>query len=234
MQQLPLDLAQPPLPTLDNFAPGPNAQVVALLRQWLDGVPGAACLYLWGAQGAGKTHLLRGAVHRLAQHGQPARYLPPGMALARALADGMRMLAVDGVDGLDGTGQAALFTLLNEGRDSGLRLLLAGGNAPSALGLRADVATRISQGLVLQVKVLSDEDKREALREHARARGFELAADAAEYLLRHGRRDLASLMRVLDAADRYSLQTQRPVTLLLVREVLQQGGDAAPDYLPAM
>jgi DnaA family protein len=146
----------------------------------------------------------------------------------------MQMLAVDDVAGLDAAGQAALFTLLNVGRDSGLRLLLAGGNAPSALGLRPDVTTRISQGLVLHVKVLSDEEKREALREHARARGFELATDAAEYLLRHGRRDLASLMRVLDAADRYSLQTQRAVTLPLLREVLQQGGRAAPDHLPTM
>jgi DnaA family protein len=234
MQQLPLDLAQPPPPTLDNFAPGPNAQVVALLRQWRDRTLGGACVYLWGAPGAGKTHLLRAATHGRTHPGQAARYVPSGMALARELAHGMQLLAVDDVDALDEAGQAALFTLLNQGPDSGLRLLLAGGIAPAGLTLRADVATRISQGLVLQVKALSDEDKREALREHARARGFALTADAAEYLLRHGRRDLASLMRVLDAADRYSLQTQRAVTLPLLREVLQQGGDGQPDHLPAM
>jgi DnaA family protein len=58
--------------------------------------------------------------------------------------------------------------------------------------------------------------------------------DAAEYLLRHGRRDLPTLMQVLEAADRYSLQMQRAVTVPLLREVLQHGmpGDAV--HLPAM
>jgi DnaA family protein len=44
----------------------------------------------------------------------------------------------------------------------------------------------------------------------------------SDYLLHHGRRDLPSLLAVLDALDRYSLQTKRQITLPLVREVLQQ------------
>jgi DnaA family protein len=148
------------------------------------------------------------------------------MGLARELAHGMQVVAIDAVERLNGASQAALFTLLNETAAHGVQLLLAGGVAPTGLALRADVATRLSQGLVLHVKGLSDEDKREALQQHARARGFELGEDAAEYLLRHGRRDLPSLMRVLDAADRYSLQMQRAVTVPLLREVLQQATGA--------
>ena len=56
---------------------------------------------------------------------------------------------------------------------------------------------------------------------HARSRGFELPPEAARYLLLHGRRDLRWLLSVLDALDRYSLQTRRPITLPLLREVLQ-------------
>ncbi|MCK7496103.1 MAG: hypothetical protein MZW92_38055 [Comamonadaceae bacterium] len=41
-----------------------------------------------------------------------------------------------------------------------------------------------------------------------------------DYLLRHGERDLPSLMAVLDALDRVSLEQQRPVTLPLLREAL--------------
>jgi DnaA family protein len=47
--------------------------------------------------------------------------------------------------------------------------------------------------------------------------------DAAlvDYLLHHGRRDLPSLLAVLDALDQISLEQQRPLTLPLLREVLQ-------------
>jgi DnaA family protein len=230
MQQLPLELAAPPAPTFDTFWPGPNAQVIALLREWCAPPRAGGCVYLWGARGAGKTHLLRAALAAFEAQGRPARYLASGMHLARDEAEGLQLLALDDVDRLPDAAQAALFTLLNERAETGLNLALAGAGVPAAAGLRPDVATRASQGLVLQVRVLSDEQKHEALRQHARERGFELAADAAEYLLRHGQRDLPSLLRVLDAADRYSLQAQRAVTVPLLREVLQQAGA----YLPAM
>ena len=234
MEQLPLDLALAPAPTLDNFAPGPNAQVVALLRQWLDGALDVRSLYLWGPEGAGKSHLLQAAVGAARAGGKSARYVASGMGFARGLADGMDLLAVDQAQSLSAPGQAALFTLLNEAGERGLRLLVAADNAPAGLALRPDAATRLSQGLVLQLRLLSDEDKRDALQQHARERGFELAVEAAEYLLRHGRRDLATLMRVLDATDRYSLQVQRPVTVPLLREVLQQADAGQGGYLPTM
>jgi DnaA family protein len=222
MQQLPLGLSDPPPPTLDNFAPGPNAHVVGMLRQWLAGALAGPTLYLWGPAGVGKSHLLRAACDWLGSQGRPASYVAAGMALAREPADGLQLLVLDDLGALSVSSQATLFTLLNDAGRSGPRLLLAGDNAPSGLGLRADVSTRVSQGLVLQLRGLSDEDKREALRQHAGARGFDLAEDAAEYLLRHGRRDLPSLMRVLDAADRYSLQVRRTVSVALLREVLQR------------
>jgi len=59
------------------------------------------------------------------------------------------------------------------------------------------------------------------LHAYASGRGFALPPELTDYLLRHGRRDLPALMAVLDALDRYSLETKRPVTLPLLREVLQ-------------
>lgn len=222
MQQLPLGFPATLAPSLGDFAPGPNAHVIGLLRQWLAGGLAMHSLYLWGPAGVGKTHLLRASVDEVAGIGRAGRYLAAGMALAPECAMGLHLLAVDDVGQLAVPSQAVLFTLLNQAAEQGPRLLLAGDNAPAGLGLRADVTTRISHGLVLQVRALTDADKHEALRQHAQARGFELAPEAAEYLLRHGQRDLPSLMRVLEAADRYSLQEQRAVTATLLREVLQQ------------
>ena len=56
-----------------------------------------------------------------------------------------------------------------------------------------------------------------AARCHASGRGFTLSTEIIQYLLHHGRRDLPSLMAIVDALDRYSLQTKRPITLPLLR-----------------
>ena len=45
--------------------------------------------------------------------------------------------------------------------------------------------------------------------------------DLIDYLLRYGRRDLPSLLAVLDALDAASLERKRPPTLPLLREVMQ-------------
>jgi DnaA family protein len=39
--------------------------------------------------------------------------------------------------------------------------------------------------------------------------------------LRHGRRDLSSLMALLDSLDRASLEQKRPPTVPLLRELMQ-------------
>jgi DnaA family protein len=216
MQQLLLDIALPPPPSLANFAAGANTQVLALLQQWLAGALRESCIYLWGPAGCGKTHVLCAAVDALRAQGETAEYLgcAPGTLHAT-------WAAIDDLQRLTEADQAALFTLLNRASRGELRLLLAGDNAPAGLSLRGDVRTRIGAGLVLQLRALSDDDKVEALRRHAHARGFELPREAAAYLLRHGRRDLRALLAVLDALDRYSLQRQRPISVPLLREVLQ-------------
>ena len=222
MQQLLLRLSEPPAQTLENFAPGSNAEVLAVLHAWLAGVVEERCVYLWGPGGCGKSHLLRAA----AQASQP-----PGRALLCASARELealdqtpllpRLIAVDDVQQLTADAQATLFRLFQRLRDDNARVLAAGDAAPAGLDLRDDVRTRLGAGLVFQLRLLSDEEKAEALTSHASGRGFTLPAELVDYLLRHGRRDLPSLMAVVDALDEYSLQTKRQVTLPLLREVLQ-------------
>ena len=87
--------------------------------------------------------------------------------------------------------------------------------------LRPDLATRLASGLVLEVKPLSDSDKLTALRRHAGARQLNVPDEVFRYLLTHWRRDLSSLTSMLDTLDRYSLALQRPVTVPLVKNILQ-------------
>jgi DnaA family protein len=130
---------------------------------------------------------------------------------------------IDDCDQLDETRQQALFHLINQVRDNGSILVASAKQAPLQLALREDLRTRLGWGLVYQLHGLSDEEKIDALSKSAEARGLSLSAGVLPYLLTHFRRDMQSLSTMLDALDRYSLETQRPITLPLLRELLQTG-----------
>lgn len=220
MQQLllDLDLVQPPPPTLDNFAVGPNGQALAALQSWLAGKSREQCIYLWGEPASGRTHLLRALV--AARPGRAVYAAADGLA-AIETGELPALVAVDDVESLSEAEQGALFRLFQRAAESGTLLLVSGGCAPAALSMRDDLRTRLGSGLVFQLHPLSDEEKAQALVTHAAQRRFELTVDIAHYLLRRQQRDLGSLMQILDALDRYSLRTHRPITLPLVRELLQ-------------
>jgi DnaA family protein len=131
------------------------------------------------------------------------------------------LLAVDDVQTLSEAGQIALFRMFNSARLASLTLLLSGDQPPAQLALREDLRTRIGQTLIYEMKPLSDEEKSAALARHALMRGMRVDKGLVHYLLTHGRRDLPSLMAVLDSLDRATLEQQRPATLPLLKEVMQ-------------
>ncbi len=220
MRQLALGLAPSPAPAFDNFFPGRNVEAVSALHSLASGQSGEQFVYLWGERGCGRSHLLQAAVAAASSRGIIARYIAAGEALP-AVDSGVRMLAVDDVEKFDAQAQLEFLRLYNELRERQGTVLAAGNVAPARLQLRPDLLTRLGWGLVFQVHVLSDDDKRAALKRHAAARAFDLRDEIVEYLLRHLKRDLPSLMAVLDALDRYSLETKRPITLPLLRQLLQ-------------
>jgi DnaA family protein len=135
------------------------------------------------------------------------------------------LLVIDDIEALKAEAQVALFRAFNAARFTGLALLLAGQEPPLRLGLREDLRTRVGQTLIYEIQALSDEEKAAALRRHAIERGMLMDPAVVHYLLRHGRRDLPSLMAVLNSLDRASLEQKRPPTLPLLRELMQTSFD---------
>lgn len=224
MKQLLLDIAPPAPPTLDNFVPGRNRELLLVLDDMLTGRE--RFVYLWGATGCGRSHLLQAAVVAATHNQQNAVYIECGRTgdtnTAFAAASTADCVAVDDVECLSADAQIALFNLYNHMRDEGhARLLISGSVAPAQLGLREDLVTRLGWGLVYQVHELTDEEKVQAMQSHAASRGFDLPQEVNDYLLRHGRRDMPSLIATLDALDRYSLANQRQITVPLLRELLR-------------
>lgn len=213
-EQLVLALVEAEPPAFSNFVVGPNAEAVATLARAASGALGDSIL-LWGAEGAGKTHLLRAFAAASGTAGRAARYFATP-ADVEAGAD-LAVVAVDDVERADAAGAAALFTLFNAVRARGGTFVAAARLPAARLALRDDLRTRLGWGLTLEIRPLADADRAAALIAHARQRGFDLGDDVIAYLLAHGRRDMRSLTSTLAALDRHSLSTRRPITVPLLR-----------------
>lgn len=220
MKQLLLEISPDFIPTLDNFVPGRNSELLHMLRESAAGRQAERFIYLWGGESSGKTHLLRSFAAAVNGRGEKAVYVACQVGLPDGLDD-YDVVALDDVGRLDAEGQIALFNLYNRLREGRGRLLASGPCAPAQLPMRPDVVTRLGWGLIYQVHGLSDDEKAQALQAHAASRGIRLGSGVPEYLLRHWRRDLPSLLSMLDALDRRSLQSHRPITVPLLREILQ-------------
>jgi DnaA-homolog protein len=205
MQQLLLELAPPPPPTLENFSPGRNGAALVALREALAG--GERFVFLWGPDGSGKTHLLRAFS-------------------GAAKAAKVEAAAVDDVARLDEAEQIALFDLCNRLRVSGGALAASAEAPPAQLALRPDLRSRLASGIVLQLHPLGDTDKAAALAAHAARRGMAVDGELIGYLLSHFERDMGTQIALLDALDRYSLQRKRPITLPLLKDALRSLAEA--------
>lgn len=200
VKQLVLDLIPAPEPTFDNFVAGANAEALKSSKDAAFQANAVKIVYCWGVSGSGKTHLAR--------------------AFAKAAPESV---VRDNADRLGDAEQIALFNAINlaVAPDSDTRVFVTGDVAPRDLPLRPELSSRLGSGLVFQLHPLTDDEKGAALRTHAMARGFTLRDEVVHYLLRHGRRDMASLVAFLDQLDQYSLETGREITLPLLREMSQ-------------
>lgn len=220
-EQLTFELADPPAARFSTFVAGPNGEVVDALERLAQHRSRETSLVLWGAPGAGKTHLLNAAVAAAREAGRAAVLVGELSSLETPDQPGA-LVAVDDVDRADALAQGRLFTLYNALATSGGQLVVAARTPPARMTLRDDVRTRLGWGLVFELRPLADAEKPSALAAFAKSRGFALSQEAIDYLLAHGRRDMGSLVAALTSLDRHSLAHKRAITVPFIREWLQR------------
>ncbi|HQU61636.1 MAG: DnaA regulatory inactivator Hda [Nitrosomonas sp.] len=223
MTQQILDILPVADPSLQNFIPGRNRELMAMISKTLQNKNNERFFYVWGGSGCGKSHLLQGMVEHFINRQKLAYYFPGELPADFDISDDLNCLAIDNVEHLNECAQLKLFNIYNQLRDREFALLIVSGSiAPSQLDMRRDLVTRLCWGLVYQIHELTEQEKIEALQRHAFERGFTLESHICQYLLRHGKRDLRSLIMKLDELDKYSLIHQRKVTLHLLRELFRK------------
>lgn len=226
--QLPLALRWPRRQRFEHFHAGANAAALAAV-QVLALQAAAPWVYLHGAAGSGRSHLLMAACQAASAAGRQVQYLPLATvadhpAALRGVA-GSELLALDDLGAIAGRRDAehALFDLYNRAKAEGSALLFAADAAPAQLGIALpDLRSRLGACTQFALKPLDDAERREVLKAQAAARGIELDDGVLDWLFARHTRDLGALLDLLDKLDVASLAAQRRITIPFLRGFLRE------------
>lgn len=228
-EQLSLPLNLRPGATFENYYPGSNLEVISSLYQLANG-RGQHFIYLWGASGTGRTHLLESTCHAAQAVNLPVCYLsfPPikNKLTPDMLQDlsSMHLICIDNIEAIahQDEWEKAVFDLYNDVMAAHKRLVVSSDRAPFLLKFHlADLLSRLQSGVVYEIKSLSDEQKIQALKFRAKVLGLKMLDDVVRFLLSRYPRDMKSLFNALDQLDKASLQLQRRLTIPFIKSVLK-------------
>jgi DnaA family protein len=227
MRQIALDIGVDVGPTLSNFEPAHNAAALEHLQLWLAGdTRSPVPTYLWGEQGSGKSHLLAAVAQAITSQGHSVGWLDATISEPSAFDIQWDVVLMDDVQAYSAVQQHAAFNWFVHAATPGSArqpwVLAAGLLPPQDLPLREDLRTRLGWGHVFHLQVLGENERRAVLVRHAQALGMTLNTDLLDYLLSRFSRDLGHLIDLLHRLDAFALQTQRHLTITLLRAMLDE------------
>ena len=222
MKQIALDIGLASAPTFANFFAGPNEAALKHLQLWAgSSLRSPVPTYLWGEAGSGKTHLLRAFAGQLCEQGASVGWLDASVLEPPPFDERWVAVILDDCHLYTAVQQQAAFNWFVNAASFSLGVLAAGSLPPADLPLRDDLRTRLGWGHVFQLQVLSETERRAVLRQAADARGVFLSDEVMDYMLTRFSRDLGSLMELLNQLDHYGLQTQRGITIPLIKSMME-------------
>ncbi len=214
--QLPLPFAHhPEFAAADLVAAPANAAARAWLDRTADWPEGR--LALWGAEGAGKTHLL----HLWAARRGAAVCAGVGLAALEAATLPAGGLAIDEADSVP---EAQRFLhLLNAARARRLPVLLAARAAPARWAVALpDLASRLRATMAVPIGPADDALLAALLARLLADRQLDIAEPVRLWLLRHAPRSPGALREAVARLDRASLGRGGGITRALAAEVLAE------------
>jgi DnaA family protein len=212
-------------PSLANFCPGPNVAALSHLMLWL-GQPASAArrspvpIYLWGGSGSGKSHLLLALRTHLQSQGDQVGWLDASIQTPVEFDPAWTAVMMDDAHAFNADQQQTAFNWFVNAQTQQIAVLAAGALPPADLKLRDDLRTRLGWGHVFALHALSESERREVLRASAQSRGLALSDEVMDFMLTRFSRDLGNLMSLLNLMDGYALQTQRAITIPLIKTMM--------------
>jgi DnaA family protein len=210
------------------FTSRDNKLIKATLRRSIDDNI-SDNIYISGAKGAGKSHLLQAVCHELDAQDKTAMYLPLSQLLdiePAAILEGHQQFQFLCIDELDVIAeqqlwQEALFHLFNERMHLQLPIYFAAQLPANLFNVDlSDLKSRLASCLSFQLAKMSDEEKARLLQFRAGRMGMELSDLCAHFIVQHYSRDTVHLIGALQLLDQQSLRARRKITVPFIKQVL--------------
>jgi DnaA family protein len=205
---------------LENFVA--NEELLRLINQLFLNQKSSE-LYIYGASGSGKTHVLQGAVLKSLADDKNALYIDCSDSLPEHLVefiDQISLISFDNVHLIAKENEEIFFDLFNRARQSEVNILVSGDSLPVELRVMKDIKTRLSLTAVFKLEELNDELTVMVIDSQMIERNLKIDPKVYKYLFKNVSRDLKKLLSTLDDLDQASLQSKKPISIPFVREFL--------------
>lgn len=212
-----------------NFYSNQQSEIlISTLKRTVDS-PCGDFIYVCGASGSGKTHLLLATYHYAQSLQVNAGYLPleefvqysPKEALI--IYSETNLLLIDGLEFIadDAEWQEALFDLYNNRKDKQLATVFSAQSPVAELKdiQLNDLKTRLSSCLSFQIPVLSDTELEGFLHFVTQLRGMIVNEQCIQFIILRAQRSPQSLMILVEQLDRAQLSAGRRITVPFIKEL---------------
>jgi len=220
MNQLGLPISLDSKMLLENFLG--NKQLTEFISQLYVNKTSAE-IYVYGASGLGKTHLLQGAALRALSDQQSAMYIDCHNVLPDHVLESVEQLnwiSIDNINAINDNQQHLLFDLYNRAKQAKVTMLISGSDLPSEMGFMQDLKTRLSLATIFQLQSLDDELKMLVLNNQMIDRNLRIDSKVYEYLFKYYSRDIKVLLAAIDDLDKASLQVKQGITIPFLKKTL--------------
>ena len=220
MNQLGLPISLDSKMLLDNFL-GNKQLLEYIAKLYLDKT--SSEIYIYGASGLGKTHLLQGATLRSLWDQHSAMYIDCHNSLPGHVLESIEQLnwiSIDNIDAINTNEQNLFFDLYNRAKQATVTMLISGTDLPSELGVMKDLKTRLGLATIFQLQPLNDKLTMLVLNNQMIDRNLSIDSKVYEYLFKYYSRDVKVLLTAMDDLDKASLQSKQSITIPFVRKTL--------------
>ena len=221
MNQLGLPISLNTSMLLESFVA--NKELLRLINQLFLNEKSSE-VYIYGASGQGKTHVLQGAVLKALEIDKNAVYIDcsdPFPDYILDFVDQIDFICFDNVHSILRENQEIFFDLYNRARQAQIFILVSGNTLPSDLEVMKDLKTRLSLAAVYKLEELNDELIMSVIDSQMSQRNLSVNSNVYEYLFKNYSRDLKLLLSTLNDLDKASLQAKKPISIPFVKNFLE-------------
>ena len=221
MNQLGLPISLNASMLLESFVA--NKELLRLINQLFLNEKSSE-VYIYGASGQGKTHVLQGAVLKALEIDKNAVYIDcsdPFPDYILDFVDQIDFICFDNVHSILRESQEVFFDLYNRARQAQIFILVSGNTLPSDLEVMKDLKTRLSLAAVYKLEELNDELTMSVIDSQMSQRNLSVNSNVYEYLFKNYSRDLKLLLSTLNDLDKASLQAKKPISIPFVKNFLE-------------